>query len=112
MERGQIWWASLSHPVGSGPGYRRPVLVIQSDTFNQSRINTVIVAAITGNTKLAEAPGNLLLSSRASGLPRDSVVNVSQLLTFDKSLLTDHVRTLSVRTMSKIDHGLRLALSL
>ena len=112
MERGEIWWASLPRPVGSAPGYRRPVLIIQSDLFNRSRINTVIVAAITGNVKLAVAPANVLLSSKATGLPRDSVVNVSQLLTFDKSLLTDYVRTLPARTMTKIDHSLRLVLSL
>ena len=111
MERGELWWARLPRPVGSGPGYRRPVLVVQSDAFNQSRINSIIVAAITGNTALAHAPGNVSLTVRASGLPLNSLVNVSQLLTLDKSLLTDYVRTLP-RTMTKIDHGLRLALSL
>lgn len=112
MERGEVWWANLSHPVGSGPGYRRPVLIIQSDKFNRSRINTVIVAALTGNTELGKAPGNVPLAASRSGLPHDSVVNVSQLLTVDKRRLTDYVRTLPAGTMARIDHGLRLALSL
>ena len=112
MERGELWWANLPQPVGSTPGYRRPVLVIQSNTFNRSRINTVIVATLSGNLALANAPGNVLLTARASGLPRNSVVNVSQVLTLDQSLLTDYIRTLSSGNMTKIDHGLRLALAL
>ena len=74
MYRGEIWWANLPDPVGSEPGYRRPVLLIQDDTFTQSRISTVIVVIITSNIQLAEAPGNLLLPCGISGLPRDSVV--------------------------------------
>lgn len=112
MERGEIWWASLPAPVGSGPGYRRPVLIIQSDAFNRSHIGTVIVAAITSNTLLAQAPGNVSLIARASRLPHDSVVNVSQLLTLDKGLLTEYVYTLSARATAKVDKGLRLSLSL
>ena len=83
MYRGEIWWANLPDPVGSEPGYRRPVLIIQDDTFTQSRISTVIVVIVTSNTRLAEAPGNVLLPCEASGLPRDSVANVSQILTID-----------------------------
>lgn len=86
MYRGEIWWANLSDPVGSEPGYRRPVLLIQDDTFTQSRISTVIVVIITSNIQLAEAPGNVLLPRGVSSLSRDSVVNVSQILTIDKSL--------------------------
>jgi len=86
MYRGEIWWANLSEPVGSEPGYRRPVLIIQDDTFNQSRINTVIVAVITSNVQLAEAPGNVSLPSQASGLPKDSVVNVSQISGFPRMI--------------------------
>lgn len=112
MERGEIWWASLPTPTGSGPGYRRPVLIIQSDAFNQSRISTVIVAAITSNTLLAQAPGNVSLTARASGLPHDSVVNVSQLLTLDKGLLTEYVHNLPARAIAKVDRGLRMVLSL
>lgn len=112
MERGEVWWANLSSPIGSSPGYRRPVLIIQSDRFNRSRINTVIVAVITGNISLATAPGNIALAARASGLRRDSVINVSQLVTVDRTSLTDYVRTLSRDVMAKVDHGLRLALAL
>ncbi|WP_413161435.1 type II toxin-antitoxin system PemK/MazF family toxin [Capilliphycus salinus ALCB114379] len=88
MYRAEIWWATLPDPVGSAPGYRRPVLIVQDDTFTQSRLRTVIVVIITSNTRLAEAPGNLLLPHEATGLPRDSVANVSQILTIDKSVLT------------------------
>ncbi len=112
IRRGEIWWASLHSPSGSGPGYRRPVLVVQSDAFNRSRIGTVIVAAITSNARLAEAPGNLLLSRRDSGLPRTSVVNVSQVLTLDRRLLTERVKRLSDRRLADIDAGLALTLGL
>ena len=112
MRRGEIWWASLPEPQGSGPGYRRPVIVIQSDPFNESRINTVIVAVITSNLHLAAAPGNVSLNSDESGLPKDSVVNVSQVLTVDKSFLTEQSGTLSEDVMATVDAGLRLALGL
>jgi mRNA interferase MazF len=112
MERGDIWWANLPDPVGSNPGHRRPVLIIQSDAFNRSRINTVVVAVITSNLKLAKAPGNIFLSKRSSGLPKDSVVNVSQILTIDKTFLFEHVSTLSKRKMEQINKGLRLFLEL
>ena len=112
MQRGEIWWASLPAPKGSEPGYRRPVLVVQSDAFNRSRIGTVVVAAITSNTALAEAPGNVLLSRRTSGLPKASVVNVSQMLTLDRALLTRPVRALARKDMAAIDAGLRLVLGL
>ena len=87
MRRGELWWASLSDPLGSAPGFRRPVVVIQCDPFNESRINTVVVAAVTSNLRLAKTPGNVLLDSGESNLPRDSVVNVSQIMTIDKSVL-------------------------
>lgn len=112
MQRGEIWWANLPEPLGSSPGYRRPVLVVQDDEFNQSLINTVIVASITGNTRIARANGNVLITSNQSGLPKDSVINVSQLLTIDKSVLIDYVNTLSENKMEQIDNGLRLVLSL
>jgi len=80
IQRGEIWWADLPEPRRSERGYQRPVLVIQADSFNRSRIQTVIVAAITSNLDLADAPGNVMLPARSSGLPRDSVVNVSQVL--------------------------------
>ena len=94
--------------IRSGPGYRRPVLLIQSDPFNRSRIKTVIVAVITRNTALAAAPGNVLLSASVSGLPVDSVVNVSQIITLDKFLLTEYVNNLPVSVMTKVDAGVSL----
>ncbi|MEZ4770233.1 MAG: type II toxin-antitoxin system PemK/MazF family toxin [Caldilineales bacterium] len=112
MQRGSIWWASLPDAVGSMPGYRRPVLIVQSDSFNRSRINTVIVAVLTSNVKLATAPGNVLLPARATGLPKDSVANVSQVITIDKTLLTEHVGQLASQQMQQVDDGLRLVLSL
>jgi mRNA interferase MazF len=112
IQRGEIWWADLPVPRRSEPGYRRPVLVVQADSFNRSRIQTAIVAAITSNVELAEAPGNVLLPGRSAGLPRDSVVNVSQLLTLDRSFLTEHAGTLPPRLQRSVDEGLRTALQL
>ena len=112
MTRGEVWWADLPDPRGSEPGFRRPVLVIQANSFNRSRIQTVIVAVISSNLRLAEAPGNVLLPSRVSGLPRDSVVNVSQLLTLDRSFLTEEVGKLPSRVLAEIDAGLKLVLEL
>ncbi|HEY3130250.1 MAG TPA: type II toxin-antitoxin system PemK/MazF family toxin [Acidobacteriota bacterium] len=112
MQRGEIWWADLPEPSGSGPGYRRPVLIIQSDDFNRSRIRTIIVLAITSNRKLADAPGNVLLPRKTSGLPKDSVANVSQVVTIDKAFLTERVRSLAPGILHRIDAGLRLVLTL
>ena len=112
MFRGEIWWANLPDPLGSEPGYRRPVLIIQDDSFNKSKINTVIVAVITSNLKLAEAPGNLLLSAKSSGLLKDSVVNVSQVLTIDKAFLTERLSSLADYLQDEVDEGLRLVLYL
>ena len=112
MRRGEIWWASLPDPQGSGPGYRRPVVVIQSDSFNESRINTVIVAILTSNLKLAAAPGNVMIERRVSMLSGASIVNVSQVLTIDRSLLTEVVSNLPDRIMDTIDDGLRLVMNL
>ncbi len=112
MKRGEIWWASLPEPSGSEPGYRRPVLIIQADEFNQSRISTTLAAVITSNLNLAMAPGNVLIKARTSGLPRDSVVNVSQLITVDKRFITQRVKVLDQSTLDQIDEGLRLVLSL
>ena len=116
MKRGEIWWASLPEPVGSGPdnssGSRRPVFVIQSNAFNESKIATVVVAVVTSNMALAEAPGNVRLSKIESGLAKPSVVNVSQILTIDRSLLTERVRALPAVITQKINDGLRLVLRL
>lgn len=112
VKRGEIWWASLAAPRGSEPGYRRPVVVVQSDAFNQSQIQTVIVAFITSNTRLARAPGNLTLTREQSGLLRESVINVSQVITIDKRYLTERVGMLPLKQLSELDDGLRLVLSL
>jgi mRNA interferase MazF len=112
IQRGEIWWADLPQSRRSEPGYRRPVLVVQADSFNLSRIQTAIVAAITSNVELADAPGNVLLPARSAGLLRDSVVNVSQLLTLDRSFLTEHAGTLSPRQQRSVDEGLRTVLQL
>jgi mRNA interferase MazF len=112
IQRGDIWWANLGMPEGSSPGYRRPVLILQSNDFNRSRIATVIAAVITSNLHLAQAPGNVTLSKKASRLPRESVVNVSQVITVDKQFLEEKVSTISFRVMKQVDAGLRLILSL
>ena len=110
--RGEIWWADLPLPEGSNPGYRRPVLIIQADRFNRSEINTVIVAIVTTNIGLAASDGNILLTTQQSGLPKESVVNVSQLYTVDERFLLEYVATISERKVKQIDDGLRLVLSL
>lgn len=112
LRRGQIWWADLPEPKGSEPGHRRPMLVIQADSFNRSGIQTVLVAVITSNIELAGAPGNVLLPKRPGGLSRDSVVNVSQVLTLDRRFLTEHVATLPPRLRASVDAGLRLVMDL
>lgn len=112
MKRGEVWWASLPEPTGSGPGYRRPVLVMQSSPFNQSRISTVVIAVVTSNLALVEAPGNVRLAKSDAGLPRASIVNVSQVLTIDRALLTLRVKSLPERVMHRVDEGLRLVLGL
>ena len=110
--RGEIWWADLPEPAGSGPGYRRPILVIQDDDFNESPIKTVIVAMITGNLNIGRARGNVLISSGQSGLSKDSAINVSALFTVDKSLLFEKARAISRSKMQQVDKGLKLVLSL
>ncbi len=110
--RGEIWWASLGEPHGSGPGFRRPVLVVQANEFNESAIRTSICAAITSNMRLADAPGNVRVTRRVSGLPHDSVVNVSQLITVDKHMLTGNVGRLPAQTMRDVEAGIKLVLAL
>lgn len=112
MQRGELWWASLPEPSGSGLGYRRPVCIIQSNTFNQSRIATVLVVVISSNLRLAAAPGNVMLPASASGLPKDSVINVSQILTIDKQHLDEYVGAMPLRILELLEEGLRLVLDL
>lgn len=111
-KRGEIWWTELPEPRSSAPGYQHPIVVIQSDEFNQTRLNTIIGAVITSNLDLSEMPGNVLLKSKVSGLPKDSVVNVTQIVTIDKSELIEYVETISERKMEQIEKGLRLVLNL
>lgn len=112
INRGEIWWANLPEPTGSGPGFRRPVLIVQSDKFNHSKINTVVILIVSSNLRLADSEGNILITTKQSGLQKDSVVNISQLFTIDESLLNEYVETLSERKMEQIDKGLRLVLAL
>ena len=112
MYRGEIWWADLPMPMGSEPGYRRPILIIQDNTFNQSRINTIIAVIITSNTELAKSPGNVLLPIGTSGLSKASVVNVSQIITIDKSILIEKIGRLSENYQEEVDEGLRIVLYL
>jgi mRNA interferase MazF len=112
MKRGEIWWAELASQRGSEPGYRRPVVIVQADAFTRSRIGTVIVVAITSKTGRAAAPGNVRLNRRDSRLSRESVANVSQILTLDRRFLVERVSELSGKAMELIDAGLRLVLGL
>lgn len=112
MQRGEIWWAELPEPVASEPGYRRPVLILQSDDFTRSRIQTIIVIVLTTNLRLAGAPGNVLLTTRDASLPKDSVVNVSQIITVDKSFLNERVSRVNDRIMLLVEEGVRTVLAL
>ncbi len=112
ISRGDIWWANLPSPKGSEPGYRRPVLVIQDDGFNRSQIQTVIAVILTSNLTLSQAPGNVYLPRNKTSLPKDSVVNVSQIVTVDKAFLTERITCLDSDLMERIDEGLRLVLFL
>jgi len=112
VRRGEIWWAELSEPVGSEPGYRRHLLIVQSDDFNRSRIRTVIAVVLTTNLRLAEAPGNVPVSKEDTLLPRDSVANVSQVITLDKEFLTERVSRVSDRIMMSVEDGIRTVLDL
>lgn len=112
IARGEVRWADLSEPRGAEPGFRRPVLVMQSDAFNRSRIGTVVVVALTSNLRLIDAPGNVLVPAKVSGLPRDSVANVSQLITVERGAIGESTGRLDTPTLRRIDAGLRLVLAL
>ena len=112
IERGEIWWADLSEPLGSEPGFRRPVLIVQSDAFNRSRLRTVVAVVLTSNVRLVDAPGNVLLPAKAAGLPKDSVANVSQVITLDRDFLSDRAGRIRGRLLSDVESGLRLLLAL
>lgn len=112
IERGDVWWAELDEPRGSEPGFRRPLVVVQIDAFNRSRIRTVICVVLSSNLRLADAPGNVVIAKRDSGLPKDSVVNVSQIVTVDRDVLTERAGKLPALVRERIDRGLRLVLGL
>ncbi|MCV7192728.1 type II toxin-antitoxin system PemK/MazF family toxin [Mycolicibacterium brumae] len=112
ISRGELHWADLGQPIGSRPAKRRPVLVIQSDPYNASRLATVLTAVITSNTDLATMPGNVFLPAAATGLPRDSVVNVTALATLNKADLSDRIGQVLPSLMDDVDRGLRRVLGL
>ena len=112
IERGGIYWADLGPPRGSKPAKRRPVLVVSADTYNRSRLSTVVAAVVTSTTRLAAMPGNVFLPSEVTGLTRDSVVNATALVTLDKTDLTERSGTVPLSLMREVDRGLRRALSL
>ncbi len=112
VERGHICWADLDEPRGSEPGFRRPVLIVQADAFNRSRLRTVLGLALTTNLRLAAAPGNIVMSASEAGLARPSVVNVTQLVTVDRAYLSEPVGQAPPQVMARIDDSLRLVLGL
>ena len=112
IRRGEIWWANIPPPRGSEPGYPRPILVVQTDPFNQSGIGTVVAVAFTSNLRLADAPGNVLCQRQDTGLSNDWVANVSQLAALDKRWLTSRVFKLSPHLLREVEDGLRLLLGL
>ncbi len=112
MHRSEIWWAAPGRPMGSEPGYRRPVVILQTNEFNESPIRTVVVVAITSNLSLAPAPGNVRCGKRQTGLAKPSVVNVSQVATIDKSQLLKRIGALPGRLLADVEEGVRLVLGL
>ena len=112
VERGQVWTADLGEPEGSEPGYNRPVLIVQSDAFNRSRLHTVIAVILSNNLRLLDAPGNVLIPAKASGLRKDSVANVSQVVTVDREFLIELAGRVRGQFLKDVEHGLRLVLSL
>ena len=110
ISQGEIWWADLPAPAGSGPGYRRPVVVVQCDALNHSRVATVVCVSLTSNLKWANAPGNVELSAKTTGLPKDSVANVSQIVALDKDCLTSCVGKLSRQKIALLLAGIDIIL--
>ena len=106
VRRGEVWWADISQPLGPSPGFRRAVVVVQGDSINRSQIATVVGVALTGDMRWADAPGNVTLHSAASGLPKDSVANVSKIVTIDGRCLTERVGSLPAATLELILSGI------
>ncbi len=112
MIRGEIWWVDLGIPLGSEPGYKRPVIIIQDNSFNKSHIQTVLVASLTTNIDLSEAPGNVFIEKEDSGLSKDSVINISQISTIDKNRLVNKVSQVPLDIIRSIESGLKLILGI
>ena len=110
IARGEVWWADLGQPAGSEPGYRRPVVVVQGDAFNASSLHTVVCVVLTSNLKWADAPGNVLLPARSTGLPKPSVANVSQVVTVDREALVERSGRLSASTLELVLAGIDVVL--
>lgn len=110
IAQGEVWWADLGEPKGSGPGLRRPVVVVQGDAFNRSRISTVVTVPLTSNLKWAEAPGNTLLTPRETGLPKASVANASQIVALDRAVLDERVGKLPLRALALVLSGVDVVL--
>ena len=110
VTQGEVWWAELPAPTGSGPGFTRPVVVVQGDSLNRSRLATVVCVPLTSNLKWAEAPGNVLLTARASGLPKDSVANASQIVALDRAVLSARVGRLAPKRLAEILSGIDVIL--
>ena len=110
VSQGDVWWADLVAPEGSAPGFHRPVVVVQGDAFNRSRIGTVVCVPLTSNLRWAEAPGNVVLSARTTKLPKDSVANVSQVVTLDRTTLQEHIVKLPPRRIEAILSGIDVVL--
>ena len=110
IAQGEVWWADLPDPTGSGPGFRRPVVVVQGDAFNRSRIATAVCVPLTSNLRWADAPGNVLLPARSARLPRDSVADVSQIVAIDRGLLSERVGKLATRQLLLILAGIDIVL--
>ena len=110
IAQGDVWWAELGEPTGSGPGFRRPVVVVQGNSLNRSRLATVVCVPLTSNLAWADAPGNVLLRAKSTGLTKDSVANASSIVTLDRSVLTDYVGRLSAKPIVQILHGIDVIL--
>lgn len=110
IAQGEVWWAELPQPLGSGPGLRRPVVVVQGDHLNRSRISTVVCVPLTSNLMWADAPGNTLLPAKATGLPKDSVANAAQIVALDRSILVKRMRRLAARQVALVVSGIDVVL--
>lgn len=110
--RREVWWADLDKPRGSEPGFRRPIVVVQADSFNRSRLRTIVGVVLTSNARLLDAPGNVLLPAKNSGLSKDSVANVTQIITLDKTYLSERAGRITPKLMAQVDAGLKLVLDL